>query len=108
DPAASGASQAGTLGAVTTLGFVDLAGQLRGALDQFPDVPLVPFWLVAILIAAYIACIGPVDYYLVRHVLKRPESTWVTFSLTVVLFAAGAAGLAYNLKGNELRVNQLD
>ncbi len=108
DPTASGVLPADTLGAVTTLGFVDLAGQLRSALDQFPGVPLVPFWLVAILIAAYIACIGPVDYYLVRHVLKRPESTWVTFSLTVVLFAVGAAGLAYNLKGSELRVNQLD
>jgi len=108
DSTGSGASQADPLGAVTTLGFIDLAGQLRSALDQFPGVPLVPFWLVAILIAAYIACIGPVDYYLVRHVLKRPESTWFTFSVTVVLFAVGAAGLAFNLKGSELRVNQLD
>jgi hypothetical protein len=102
------ASESDSLGAVTTLGFVDLAGQLRGALDQFPGVPLVPFWLVALLIAAYIACIGPVDYYLVRHLLKRPESTWVTFSLTVLLFAGGAAGLAYGLKGRDLRINHLD
>jgi len=108
ETAASGEAEADELGAVTTLGFVDLAGQLRSALDQFTGVPLVPFWLVAVLIAVYIACIGPVDYYLVRHLLKRPESTWVTFTLTVLLFAAGAAGLAYSLKGNELRVNQLD
>lgn len=106
--AGGGADNDQVLGAVTTLGFLDLAGQLRGALDQFPGVPLVPFWLVALLIAAYIACIGPVDYYLVRHLLKRPESTWVTFSLTVLLFAGGAAALAYSLKGRDLRVNQLD
>ena len=43
------------LGQVTTLGFVDLAGQLRGALDQFAGVQLVPFWLVAVLVAAYIS-----------------------------------------------------
>ena len=40
-----------SLGQVTTLGFDDLAGQLRGALDQFAEVQLVPFWLVALLLA---------------------------------------------------------
>ncbi len=100
--------EGGSLGAVTTLGFVDLAGQLRGALDQFSGVPLVPFWLVAVLIAAYIACIGPADYYLVRHLLRRAEATWLTFSVTVLAFTAGAAALAYGLKGREPRVNHLD
>lgn len=98
----------GTLGEVTTLGFNDLSGQLRGALDQFPGVRLAPFWLVALLIAAYIAVIGPLDYYFVRHVLKRPAATWVTFSLVVLFGSAGAVGLAYWLKGSHLRLNQLD
>jgi len=102
------AESGGTLGAVTTLGFVDLSGQLRGALDQFSGVRLVPFWLVALLITAYILCIGPIDYYVVRHLLRRPSATWFTFSFTVLLFAAGAAALAFGLKGRELRVNQLD
>ncbi|MEX0978690.1 MAG: hypothetical protein WDZ48_07555, partial [Pirellulales bacterium] len=98
----------GALGAVTTLGFVDLAGQLRGALDQFAGVRLVPFWLVAVLVSAYIVCIGPLDYYLVKRVLRREEATWLTFALTVILFSAGACGLAYGLKGRQLRVNQVD
>jgi hypothetical protein len=96
------------LGEVTTLGFVDLAGQLRGALDQFPGVRLAPFWLVALLITAYIAIIGPLDYYFVRHILKRPAATWITFSLVVLLGCAGGIGLAYGFKGRQLRVNQLD
>ncbi len=98
----------GMLGAVTTLGFVDLSGQLRGALDQFPGVRLVPFWLVAVLATAYLLCIGPLDYYLVKHVLKRPAATWLTFSLIVSFFAVGAVLMAYGLKGNSIRLNQLD
>ena len=91
-----------------TLGFRDLAGQLRGALDQFAGVERVPFWLVAVMLLAYIACIGPLDYYFVKRVLGRTEATWLTFSITVLVFSLGGYALAYGLKGRELRVNQLD
>ncbi len=102
------ASGSVALGQVTTLGFVDLAGQLRGALDQFPGVWLVPFWFVALLVLVYIVCIGPLDYLLVKKVLRRMEATWVSFALMVVIFSAGAYGLAYGLKGRQLRINQVD
>ena len=46
------------------LGLTDLAGQLRGALDQFPGVELAPFWLVAGLIVVYLLLIGPGDFFL--------------------------------------------
>ncbi len=97
-----------TLGEVTTLGFTDLSGQLRGALDQFDGVRIVPFWLVALLAVVYIVCIGPLDYFLVRRVLGRMEATWFTFALSVVAFSAGAYFLAYGLKGRELRVNRVE
>jgi hypothetical protein len=97
-----------SLGQVTTLGFEDLSGQLRGALDQFAEVQVVPFWLVALLVLAYIACIGPLDYFIVRRLFGRMELTWLTFALMVVVFCAGAYALAYGLKGRELRVNQVD
>lgn len=77
----------GTLGQVTTLGFVDMAGQLRGALDQFAGVELVPFWVVVVLVLAYIGCIGPLDYWLVKHVFRRAELTWLTFAVTVLVFS---------------------
>jgi hypothetical protein len=105
---AAAETDASTLGQVATLGFVDLAGQLQGALDQFPGVPLVPFWLVAVLVSAYIVCIGPLDYFIVKKLLRRMEATWLTFTITVVVFSGGAWALAYGFKGRELRVNQVD
>jgi hypothetical protein len=95
-------------GEVSTLGFVDLSGQLRGALDQFAGVRVVPFWLVALLAVAYIACIGPLDYYVVRRFFGRMEATWITFAVTVVAFSAGTYLLAYGLKGSSLRANRVE
>lgn len=96
------------LGAVTTLGYDDLSGQLRAALDQFDQVTLVPFWVIAALAVVYLVLIGPVDYWLVRRVLKRMEATWVTFTLIVILISLAAYGAAFWLKGRTLRVNQVE
>jgi hypothetical protein len=89
-------------------GYSDLSGQMRSALDRFSGVRLVPFWLVAGLIVVYILLIGPGDYFFLRKVVGRMEWTWLTFPLIVVLVCAGAYVLAYKLKGNQLRVNQVD
>lgn len=90
------------------LGITDLAGQLRGALDQFSGVELAPFWLVAALIFIYVLLIGPIDYVLHRNVTRRMTLTWITFPFWVLLFSAGAYWGADRLKGSQLRVNQVD
>jgi hypothetical protein len=95
-------------GRATTLGYDDLSGQLRSALDQFRGVRLVPFAIVAVLIASYILVIGPIDYWFVKRVLKRMELTWISFPLAVVAFSVAAYLLAGWLKGDQLRVNQVD
>lgn len=89
-------------------GYSDLAGQLRGALDQFTGVQIAPFWFVALLVVGYIILIGPVDYFFVKKVLGRMEFTWVTFPVIVLVTSAGAYALAYWMKGTELLVNQVD
>ena len=93
---------------LTQIGFDDLTGQLRAALDQFAQVKLVPFSWIAVLIGLYILLIGPVDYFLLRRLKERFGWTWVTFPLVVL----GASILAYLLtqhwKGQSLRVNQVD
>ena len=87
----------------------DLIGQLHNALDsQFAGVQVVPFAWVALLVVAYIGLIGPGDYYLVKKLLRRPELTWVTFPLIVVGVSTGAYGLARWMKGDQLRVNQVE
>jgi hypothetical protein len=95
--------------AYSQIGLTDIAGQLRGALDQFQGVRVVPFVAVASLIVVYILLIGPGDYLLVKRLLKgRMELTWITFPLIVVLFSAGAYWLADWAKGRHLQLNQVD
>jgi hypothetical protein len=89
-------------------GYQDMAGQLRSALDRFTGVRLVPFSLVALLVLVYILLIGPGDYFLLRKVFRRMELTWITFPTIVVLVSVGAYFLAYQLKGRQTRVNQVD
>lgn len=94
-------------GQLIHLGFDDLSGQLRGALDQYPGQTFVSFSWVAVILVVYILLIGPADYFLLRA-WSRPHWTWGTLSLVVLLFV----GLAYYLNGlwkdSRLRVNQLD
>ena len=90
------------------LGISDLTGQLRNALDQFEGVRLVPFSVVAGLVFLYILLIGPGDFFLVKRVLRRMELTWITFPVMVLAVSLGAYLLAYYLKGDQLRINQVN
>ncbi|HMO14222.1 MAG TPA: hypothetical protein PKD64_10725 [Pirellulaceae bacterium] len=95
-------------GRVTHIGFEDISGQLRAALDQFRDVRQINFTVVAVLIGIFLLMIGPADYFLLRKLLKRMELTWITFPLIV----AGFCGLAYWLhsisRPSEIKVNQIE
>jgi hypothetical protein len=91
-----------------TIGYSDLSGQLRGALDQFRGVRIVPFWVVGTLIFGYILLVGPIDYLVVRRVFKRMELTWITFPAIVLVVSVGAYGAARWTKGSQLRINQVD
>jgi hypothetical protein len=87
----------------------DLVDRLRRALDvSFKGVTPAPFGLVALLVIGYILLIGPGDYFLVKNVLKRMELTWITFPLMVVGVSAAAYWAAHWMKGDSLRVNQVE
>jgi hypothetical protein len=94
------------VGPVSHRGFSDLAGQLRSGLDQFAGVRVARFSWIALLTVAYLVIIGPLDFWLVRHVLRRPEWTWISFPLTVATFTCLAAALAIHWKGEAFRANQ--
>ena len=90
-------------------GSEDLINHLRAALDQqFEGVTTAPFALVAGLVILYIALIGPGDYFFVKRVLKRMELTWITFPLIVLGVSLAAYWLAWWMKGDQLRVNQVE
>jgi hypothetical protein len=87
----------------------DMINQLRTALDQqFRGVSTPNFGLITALVLLYVALLGPGDYFFLKRALRQMELTWITFLLVVVAVAAGAWGLAYRMKGRELRVNQVE
>jgi hypothetical protein len=68
--------------------FDDLAGQMRASLDQFPLKRKLGFSIVALILMALIAAIGPLDYLLVNRVFGRPLLGWLTFPLVAVGLSA--------------------
>ncbi|MEE8452983.1 MAG: hypothetical protein V3R99_13745 [Thermoguttaceae bacterium] len=93
--------------AVMQPGYRDMAGHLRSAMDRYDGVWMMPFWGVAVLIVVYLLLIGPCDYLFLRRI-GRMRWTWITFPTVVVAFCLGAYGLAHYLKGDRVRINQVD
>ena len=95
------------LGQVAHLGYEDLAGQLRAALDQFPGVTRIEFSWVAGLLAVYILFLGPIDYFLLRR-WGCLSWTWLSSSLMALAFCGLAYGVMHRLTGREVHVNHVD
>ncbi|QDU74721.1 hypothetical protein Pan97_17340 [Bremerella volcania] len=93
---------------VAHFGYTDIAGQLRMALDQFPGVRSVSFFLIGFIIIAYLALIGPGDYFFLRKVGLRMEWTWVTFPAVILLASVGIWFLATWWKGTSLKMNHVE
>jgi len=94
-------------GAMLQLGYNDISGQIRSALDQFEGVRVVPFSLILIILTAYWLVIGLFDWFFVHKVLKKPILTWVTFPLWIVLFSALTYILAASGRPNATLKNTL-
>ncbi|MDA0659069.1 MAG: hypothetical protein O2931_06840 [Planctomycetota bacterium] len=94
-------------GQASHLGYRDLTGQLRSALDQFDSVHIVPVLLAGVLALAYVGFVGPVDFLLVTHWLKRPTWTWITFPLIVIGFCSLTVWLNQLWKGTAWAVNEV-
>ncbi len=93
---------------IAHLGYDDLVGQLRAALDQFPGVALVSFTTVSVLTAAFLLLIGPGDFLLLSRLNIPRQVTWFTFALVALLFAGTAWWLGRATHGDSVRVNQLE
>ncbi|HEY7599720.1 MAG TPA: hypothetical protein VH741_07330, partial [Candidatus Limnocylindrales bacterium] len=79
---------------------------LQSALYNLPSVALPPIEQLFVLLLAYIALIGPLNYLVLRR-LDRREWAWVTMPLLVIVFAVGSYGLGAALKGSDVIVNQV-
>ena len=70
------------------LGYDDLAGQLRTALDSFPQVRVVNVTTVAMLTLAYLALVGPLEFFVLRRLRLPSTMTWICFPLIAAGFCA--------------------
>lgn len=93
---------------LSSTGINDLATQLFAIQDDFASVHRLTPWFVMGLLVGLLILVGPVDYLIVQHLLKRPYSTWVTFPAMLLIVTLLASVLAAKSNGTQTRVNQLD
>src|SRR6185312_10665008 len=86
----------------------ELGIDLKHALENFEEVPVISFGWVALFILFYIVLVGPLDYFILKKLFKRLELTWITFPTVVVIVSVAAYFTAYTLKGDSIRVNKID
>ena len=86
----------------------EYVNRLHNNLDFFEGVPVVSFGWVALIMLVYILVIGPIEYLILKKLLKRLEWTWLTFPIIV----AGTCALTYvtavAVKGREMKINKID
>ncbi|MBX3000901.1 MAG: hypothetical protein KF893_20430 [Caldilineaceae bacterium] len=80
--------------------------QMSYALSMLPSLDLPSVRSLAILLGVYIIVIGPVNYLLLRH-WRRLHLAWITIPALTLLFSAGAFGIGYALRGNDLILNKI-
>ncbi len=86
---------------------VSFEQDLARILGTFPGVVLFSFGWVLMAILGYLILIGPVEWWLVDRVWKRPGLTWAMLPLVVVVSCALIPLLVARTKGAGLRLNQI-
>lgn len=79
--AKSGQMQGGSR--ISSTGVSDLSTQLAAAVDAVPQENRWSTWHAMLLMLAFLAVIGPLDYFVVVRILQRPRLTWLTFPVIV-------------------------
>lgn len=93
---------------LTHYGYTDLLGQLRVPLDDFSTVRFLAFTLIAVLISIYILCVTAGDFFFLKNVIGKMESTWVTFPIITLTFCGLAFGISMVTRPHELQINQME
>jgi hypothetical protein len=80
--------------------------QLVQAVYQLPALALPPTSGLLIIIVAYIAIIGPINYLVLKR-LDRRELAWVTMPILVLAFSAASFGFGAFLRGTDVVINEV-
>jgi hypothetical protein len=76
------------------------------AVESLPALALPSALYLCAFLLAYIIVIGPANYFILRR-LKRREMAWLTVPATIFVFSAAAYLTGFQLKGNEVVLNQM-
>lgn len=88
---------------VRVLGSVESA---LVSLVETTQVRKLPLGLLLALLVAYLAVIGPFDYWWLRRI-RRPMLTWVTFPAYVVLFSGLIYFIGFKLRSGQTEWNEM-
>ena len=89
-------------------GISDLSTQLYTSQQQFPSLKRYSRSSVMGMMVLYLILVGPIDYFIVHRLLKKPRLTWFTFPSMVIVAAVLACWTAAASNGSTLQLNQLD
>ncbi|CAN5721264.1 hypothetical protein BH23CHL7_BH23CHL7_08780 [soil metagenome] len=119
DPGASWLARSDTAGGLWRRALPAVQGQFQNpfflpdeynlfqqAMSNLPSVSLPPIDQLFVLLVAYIALIGPVNYLVLRR-LDRREWAWLTMPILVGVFAVGSYALGASLKGSDVIINEV-
>ncbi|HEX5504024.1 MAG TPA: hypothetical protein VFW96_15465 [Thermomicrobiales bacterium] len=80
------------------------ASRVDGILRDLPALGLPPTWLLILVMLAFIAVVGPVNYLVLRR-LDRRELGWVTIPVLTLVCAGAIYGVGAATKGGDVTVN---
>ena len=81
----SGTEQSRRGGRISSSGVTDLATQLANVSDAIPAAERWSSWHAMVMMLVYLIIIGPMDYFFVVRLLRRPKLTWITFPSLVAI-----------------------
>ncbi len=80
--------------------------QMGYALQNLPALDPPSVKTLALVLLAYIALIGPVNYLVLKR-LRKLDWAWVTIPLFTLTFAAGAFYVGHVTRGNDIIINRV-
>jgi len=94
-------SKFGFNGSVATKG-----GTLSQVLGSLPTLDLPAWWLIGALVCVYVFLVGPLNYFVLRALNRRPLA-WVTVPALALVASGGAYGAGVVTKGTSVLANEV-
>jgi len=89
-------------------GISDLQTQVLRTTNNFPEIRRPSYWGALGLILLAFAVVGPIDYVIVHHILKRPHWTWFTLVVWIGILTFTGVAYARRVSGTAELANQID